>query len=117
MARHRWLLEHPVTHRWLRSQRVGNLYMFSKHELAREMVVDMKRMGIYSPTTVAVDICSSMRRTAAAVDPDEISPDELAYLEISRILEREGVSAPAVIARVCTYQTLRNACEAEKDYS
>jgi hypothetical protein len=100
--RERWLRENPVTHRWLREQKSGSLHFYAKHPLAKEMVEDLKRRGFYSVSTVAMDICSAMRRAAVTVNPDEMTPNELAYLEISRILEREGVCVPAVIARLCT---------------
>lgn len=68
-VKEQWLSDNPAHHKWLRQHASGTLTQWCKHEMAAEMVKDLKVIGLYKPSTVSLDICAAMRRAALSHEP------------------------------------------------
>lgn len=92
-----WLREHVKYHSWLIDHATAPLHAMSRKPEASALCRLLKDAGLYSRTTVTLDICASMRRTAVQVELGSVSPTEQAKAEIHEILTRPGVRSGEVV--------------------
>lgn len=93
----KWLRDNPKYHSWLLDHVQTPLREMTGKPEALALCRLLKAAGLYRPTTVTMDICSSMRRTARSVELGSLAPTEQAKAEVFEILTRPGVRSGEVL--------------------